>query len=230
MFLNCFSAVRKVVIKERVLEHPGSYYVYRLHEAKLGQLCNNNGFGALKAYLQHVFQQCPDAYFREGPRSSCLKFALPHEIAEVRGHEVSTLAKYGLLENQQRYRDNHSRVQMFMLEHDNNTVAMEVPLWLEPFELEGYHELFGSTLPLSGHIDVLRVDGEKVWIWDYKPHAQKEKYASTQVYFYSLMLSARTGIPMNHFRCGYFDDRYAYMFQPKEGLLGKTRSLLNFTQ
>lgn len=212
------------MLKERVLEHPGGYYVYRLHETKLKNLCGN-GFSSLHSFLDQTFQTCPDEYFRGGPRSSCLKFVLPHNVIEVRGHEVSSLAKYGLLENQQRYKDNHSRVQMFMLEHDNNTVAMEVPLWLYPQELEGFHELFGSELPLSGHIDVLRVDGDKVWIWDYKPHAQKEKYASTQTFFYSLMLSARTGIPLDHFRCGYFDDRYAYVFQPKKELLHREQRL-----
>ena len=221
-----------MVIKERVLEHPGSFYVFRIHEAKTNQLCNGNGFAPLKTYLSSVFEQCPDKYFHEGPRSSCLKFRMNHDLIEVRGHEVSTLAKYGLLENQQRYKDNHSRVQMFMLEHDSNTVAMEVPLWLHEQELEGYHELFGSALPLSGHIDVLRVDDGNVWIWDYKPHAQKEKYAATQVYFYSLMLSKRTGIPLEHFRCGYFDDVHAYLFQPKEGLLQKEKktSLMDFNE
>jgi len=217
-----------MVFKERVLDHPGGFYIYRLHDEKVGRLCNGNGFAPLHSYLQQVFRECPDEYFKGGPRSSCLKFAMPHEISEVRGHEVSTLAKYGLLENQQRYKDNHSRVQMFMLEHDNNTVAMEVPLWLYPHELEGYQELFGSSLPLSGHIDVLRVDDGKVWIWDYKPHAEKEKFASTQVYFYSLMLSARTGIPLEQFRCGYFDDQYAFLFKPRSDLLGRNMSLMSF--
>ncbi len=219
-----------MVLKERVLEHPGGFYVYRMHDIKLSHLCNGNGFAPLHSFLQQTFQQCPDEYFQRGPRSSCLKFILPHEITEVRGHEVSTLAKYGLLENRERYKDNHSRVQMFMLEHDNNTIAMEVPLWLYHHELDGYQELFGSNLPLSGHIDVLRVDDGKVWIWDYKPHAQKEKYASTQVYFYSLMLSVRTGIPLENFRCGYFDDRYAFLFKPRPDLLGRNMSLMSFTR
>ena len=219
----------KMVIKERVLEHPGSYYVYRLHEAKIDALCNGNGFTPLKQYLRGVFAQCPDQYFGEGPRSSCLKFKMGHDVTEVRGHEVSTLAKYGLLENRERYKDNHSRVQMFMLEHDNKTVAMEVPIWLHDHEMEGYQEIFGSSLPLSGHIDVLRVDDNKVWIWDYKPNAQKEKHAATQVYFYSLMLSKRSGIPLDDFRCGYFDDRHAYVFQPKEKILPQNSLIMHYS-
>ena len=218
-----------MVIKERILDHPGSFYVYRLHELKMGSLCSNNGFHLLKEFLDEVFQKSPDDYFLAGPRSSSLKFKMNHDIIEVRGHEVSALAKYGLLQNQERFKDNHSRVQMFMLEHDANTVAMEVPIWLYDTELEGYHELFGSDLPLSGHIDVLRVDDDKVWIWDYKPHASKEKYASTQVFFYSLMMSKRTGIPLDHFRCGYFDDSYAYLFKPELDVLPKNATLKIFS-
>jgi len=204
------------VIKYRSLDHSGGFYMYRIHELKKDKLCGGNEFVALKNYLDEMFEKCPDKHFNGGPRSSALKFRMNPDVIEVRGHEVSTLAKYGLMENQERYRDNHSRVQMFMLEHDNNTVAMEIPLWLEAEELDGYEELFQSKLPLSGHIDVLRVDDGKIWVWDYKPKAHKEKYAATQVYFYSMMLSKRTGIPFEHFRCGWFDDQYAFLFNPEK--------------
>jgi hypothetical protein len=217
-----------MVIRYQALDHPGGFYGYRVHELKIGKLCNGNRFSSLKGFLDKMFVDCPNAYFRGGPRSSALKFKMDHDIIEVRGHEVSTLAKYGLIENQERYNDNHSRVQMFMLEHDNSTVAMEIPIWLQSDELDMFQELFGSTEPLSGHIDVLRVDDSKVWIWDYKPKAHKEKYASTQVYFYSLMLSKRTGIPWGDFRCGYFDDRYAYLFKPRPETIINQKSLSGF--
>ena len=217
-----------MVIKYRALNHPGGFYAYRIHNDKTISLCTTNKFRALHQYLDAVFSECPDDYFHSGPRSSALKFKTNQDIIEIRGHEVSALAKYGLLENQQRFKDNHSRVQMFMLEHDSNTVAMEVPLWLYHYELEGYQEIFNSTECLSGHIDVLRVDDGKIWIWDYKPNAHKEKYADTQVYFYSIMLSKRTGIPLEHFRCGYFDDKYAYMFKPREHILSKNATHVSY--
>jgi hypothetical protein len=33
------------------------------------------------------------------------------------------------------------------------------------------------------------------------------------------MLSKRTGIPLNNFRCGYFDDKNAYVFEPEKIIL-----------
>ena len=79
-------------------------------------------------------------------------------------------------------------------------------------------EFLGNE-PLTGHIDLLRVDNNKIWVWDYKPGALKEKYAATQTYFYALMLAKRTGISLDNFRCGYFDTAHALMFKPKEEML-----------
>jgi hypothetical protein len=33
------------------------------------------------------------------------------------------------------------------------------------------------------------------------------------------MLSKRTGIPLDHFMCGYFDEHTSFVFQPKEKYL-----------
>jgi len=210
-----------VVIRQTYFNHKGGLYVYRLHNIKLSKLCNGNGFASLYNYLLYVQKNCPDDYFNCGPRSSCLKFKIVDDIIEVVGHEVSSLARFGLEANKERFNDNHSRVQVFMLENDNSTVAMEVPIWLSPNEMIGYKTIFKSEEILTGHIDILRIDDEKIYIWDYKPNAHREKYAATQLFFYALMLSKRTKIPLNKFRCGYFDQNYAFLFKPEEELLLK---------
>ena len=115
-----------------------------------------------------------------------------------------------------------------MLENDENTIAIEVPLWLEANEIELYENLFQSKNPLTGHIDLIRIEDGKIWIWDYKPSAKREKYASTQVYFYALMLSKRTGIPLDNFMCGYFDSANCYIFKPEPQHLEANTLLNNF--
>ncbi|MBW3003646.1 PD-(D/E)XK nuclease family protein [Candidatus Woesearchaeota archaeon] len=185
-----------------------------MHTLKIAKLCKDN-LSNLKSYLDQIFQSCPDKYFVSGPRSSALKFNIENlDIHEVNGHEVTDLAKKGL-ENP-RELSAHSKVQLFMLERDNKTLAVEVPLWLHPEELETYEDLFNTTEPLTGHIDALRIEDNKIWIWDYKPGADKEKFAATQVYFYAYMLSKRTRIPLQEFRCGYFDDNTAFIFDPSK--------------
>jgi len=212
-------------IKCKSLDHSGGYYFYRIHRLKSDEL--NNSFASLKKFLHDVFEERPDSYFRNGPRSSKLKFNIPGlDIKGVTGHEVCQLTSLGLEENHERYKTNHSKVQVFMLERDDKTLAVEVPIWLNANELDHYEAFFQSKEPLTGHIDVLRFEDGKIWVWDYKPNAVKEKYAATQVNFYALMLSKRTGISLDQFRCGYFDSAYAFMFKPTEKVLTEVNESL----
>ena len=206
-----------MVIKTISFKH-GWYYFYRIHEPKTKQLCQE--YPELNSYLYDTFKNCPNDYFQVEPRSSHLKFPLNKlNLTDVNNHEVCNLTKLGLEENAERFKSNHSKVQLFMLENDKNTIAIEVPLWLQPNELEIYQTLFQSENPLTGHIDLVRIEDNKIWIWDYKPNASREKYASTQVYFYALMLSKRTNIPLDNFMCGYFDSANCYVFKPEESHL-----------
>lgn len=105
------------------------------------------------------------------------------------------------------------------MENDDKTIAIEVPIWINPEELKEITSIFKTKLPLTGHIDILRIEDDKIWIWDYKPNSVEEKYAATQVYFYALMLSKRANISLDKFRCGYFDNKYAYVFKPELNLI-----------
>ena len=203
-----------MVIKNCSFDHKGGFYHYRVHQLKLDSLCNNH-LEPLKEFIESMFSSCPDKYFFSGPRSSSLKFKLSNlDLKNIPKHELCLLTHHGLEKNSERYKTNHSKVQVFMLEHDNNSIACEVPLWLLPQEIKTYQELFNTQEPLTGHIDILRVEDDKIWILDYKPNAQKENYAATQVYFYALMLSKRTKLPLENFRCGYFDHLNCYLFDP----------------
>jgi hypothetical protein len=141
----------------------------------------------------------------------------------VPNHEVCALAAQGLAWD--RYSTPHSNVQMYMLEHDSSTFAMEVPLWAEQEELPALVELRKEG-PMSGHIDALRLEGDHVWVWDFKPNAAKERYASTQILYYAIMLSLRSGLPLEHFRCGYFDNRDCFIFDPLRELEVRAKSQL----
>lgn len=90
-----------------------------------------------------------------------------------------------------------------MLANDSATIAVEVPVYLHPNEAPDL-QLTGA---LTGHIDVLQIRGDKVWILDYKPDAKREKRAKFQLYLYARALSVRTGIPLSRFGLAYFDDK-----------------------
>ena len=189
----------------------GWWYHYRIHAPKSKQLCSDD-LSSMDKYLHEVMKDCPEEYFNKGPRSSQLRMKFDIELVKIKGHEVCELARHGL--EQDRYETAHTNVQMFMLQNDNKTISIEVPIWLFESELPNYKDFFNSSDVLTGHIDALRIEDGLVWVWDYKPNAHKEKYATTQTNFYALMLSQRTGIPITKFRCGYFDDEHAFVFKP----------------
>ncbi|HII14754.1 MAG TPA: PD-(D/E)XK nuclease family protein [Nanoarchaeota archaeon] len=202
------------MIKQKQFWH-GWKYDYSVHEKKAGELLCS-GFSGLNEYMNCLFKSCPDKYFLEGPRSSKLRFQMPNlDIRRHNDHDISLLTSYGLGINAERFSSEHLKVQMFMLENDRHTVAIEVPVWLLPEETDRFSHLFREEKPLTGHIDLLRIEGNKIWVWDYKPNADREKYAATQTYFYALMLSKRAGIPIENFMCGWFDSANAFVFKPE---------------
>ncbi len=211
------------MIKQKVLNH-GSDYFYRVHLSKLNTLCN---YESLKNYLASIFRYCPDEHFNSGPRSSSLRFKLKNlNILHTENHEISSLTQFALNGNEER--NAHDDVEFFLLRNDNKTIAVEIPIWLKPEELIDYETLFGTSKVLSGHIDILRIEDDKVWIWDYKPNARSEKYADTQTFFYALMLSKRTGIDLENFRCGYFDSNNTYIFKPQLSAIIKNKVISEF--
>jgi hypothetical protein len=214
------------MIKNLILEHKGGYYNYKVNHLKLNKIPNK--FNPLKNYLEEMFVNCPNEYFNSGPRGSGLKFKLNNlRIHQISGHEISDLATQAVKINRERFKDMHPKIQVFLLENDDKTIAMEIPIWINPEELKGFSPVFKTRLPLTGHIDLLRIENDKIWIWDYKPNSIEEKYAATQVYFYTLMLSKRTKIDLENFRCGYFDQKYAYVFKPELSLIN-TKPLIEF--
>jgi hypothetical protein len=112
----------------------------------------------------------------------------------------------------------HEDVEKYFLETDPSAIAAEIPVWLEPGEMEQFRFLRSPFMgTLTGHIDLLRYeDNEMIGIWDYKPRAKYEKNAHIQVFLYALMLSQRTGFPLNRFLCGYFDSKTAFYFNASD--------------
>ena len=174
-------------------------------------------YPSLEQYLQRLPQDCPNEPFQRGPRGSKIKQPLATSLTAMHGHEVCQFARAGM-ENS-KYKSAHFNVQMWMLLHDSKTICIEVPLWLDSGEHPALEQFLGTCGPLSGHIDLLRVENGKIWIWDYKPNAAKEKYASMQTFLYAIMLSERTKIPLEEFRCGYFDEQHAFAFIPSAHVL-----------
>ncbi len=169
----------------------------------------------LQEFMQSIVGgDCPNHLFSEEPRSSGLRIKLLEALICNQSHEITNLTKVGFSTYQQ-YKSNHEHLQVYLMNNDPTTVACEVPLWLDFTEYSDYKNLFPNGGTLTGHVDVLRFENDgKIWIWDFKPNAHKERYAAGQIYSYAIMLSCRTGIPLSEIRCGYFDANSAFIFTP----------------
>ena len=197
-------------------------YRYRLAEPKLRMVPKS-----LATYLQGVVVDCPNQLFvRPSIRSSKTR-----EVRGIKNPPVEHLESHELIEFARnsrdftRFKSRHENVGQYLLENDEFSICCELPVWLEARELKDYTDVFGSLEPLTGHIDLIRMEQDgKVGIWDYKPHAYQEKTAWLQVLLYAVMISCRTGISLKNMRCGYFDEIDAYRFRPVDCLEIQRRS------
>lgn len=199
-------------------------YTFRYHPAKLVLLLEedfkNEPLYPLKEFLDAVSVECPHQLFKEGLRASEVKVNFDMERVMIRekqnfANRLAQLALQAVRNNKER----HETLEKFMLANDSVTVAIEVPVYFQPEDLEHMQKALGFNIPLTlektltGHIDILQVRNGAVHILDYKAVAKKEKPVN-QLTMYALALSRLTGLRLYNFKCGWFDqDRY-YEFFP----------------
>ena len=97
--------------------------------------------------------------------------------------------------------ERHEKVEDFFLINDSATVAVEVPVYLTENES-------GFDKPLTGHIDLVQVRGNRVHILDYK--SEKGGNVAAQLALYAQCLKKRTGL--SEITCAYFDENAYFQF------------------
>jgi len=197
-----FSLSPDEAIQSKTFDHKQEYK-FAFHRLKTNLLCKRR-FPQMRRYLWDILENCPNNLFQRSDGARCSDGNLPHLTLRLVRKETNAqaLAKLGLL-LAKRSKERHQAIQHFMLVNDSATIAVEVPVYLHPHEAPDLQ----LTGVLTGHIDVLQIRGNRVWILDYKPDAKREKRAKYQIYLYARALSARTGIPLSRFGLAYFDDK-----------------------
>ena len=190
------------VIFSKTFDHKQEYK-FAIHRFKTNVLCKRL-FPEIRRYLWRISEHCPNQLFQASDGARCSDGNLPNLELRLVAKETNAqaLAKLGLL-LARRAKDRHPAIQHFMLVNDSATVAVEVPVYLHPHEAPD----LGLNGVLTGHIDVLQIRGNRVWILDYKPDARRERHAKYQLYLYARALSVRTGVPLSRFAMAYFDDK-----------------------
>lgn len=188
----------------------GHFYRFRLHREKLS--LTSVLFLGLREFLLSIVDDCPNHYFKQGPRVSARKWKFYPSASLISDCDLPRRAAEGI--EGRRYKGAHDNVEIHCLENDERTIAVEIPVWWERCEMGPFASCFPPDGPLTGHIDLIRIQDGHVEIWDYKPDIESAQMVGMQVLIYAIAMAVRTKIPLSRFRCGYFDTQYAWSFAP----------------
>ena len=211
------------IIRTYELEHR-QVYRFQQHRAKAELLLASHPhehLAPIRAYLDSINNHFPHRLFQEeAHRSSTFPATITPPIVRKVNH-ATQLARL-VLPTSPTNKKRHETLQRFMLINDSVTVAVEVPVYLTAEDLAyfrgaGFALNFASDC-ITGHIDFLQIRNGFIHILDYKPEARKEKRAHVQLTIYALALSRRTGLPLKHFKCAWFDEHDYFEFFPLQGV------------
>jgi transposase-like protein len=201
-------------------------YDFSVHRAKLAltlQEHKHAKFENLREFLEAIQAECPHQLFQEGERISEAKvnFSLDEVILRKKNNFANRIAEL-LLQAVSDNKLRHKALQRFMLCNDSVTVAVEVPVYMDKWDLQHLQDQLEFKIPLeldkvlTGHIDILQMRNGAVHILDYKPNAAKGKRAVviTQLTLYALALSRLTGLRLYDFKCAWFDEQDYFEFFP----------------
>lgn len=201
-----FSGTGDVLFTKR-FAHENLDYTFMYHTYKLDVLTRKH-FPSLFRYITRFEKGCPDVFFQVGARCSKPSFE-----AEVQVRNVSNLAcmmaGFGAQATEDN-RERHKLVETFMVINDKATIACEVPVWYWEKNIDD---------GVTGHVDMVQVRNNLVYVLDYKPGASKDKKAPWQLYHYARALSFRTKIPLEAMRCAWFDENSYYEYKPSEATI-----------
>ena len=115
----------------------------------------------------------------------------------------------------------HEALQQFMLANDSTTIAVEVPIWIEPVTIAALETRYGvafrpedATGAITGHIDFLQVRNHAVHVLDYKSDARTNRPIA-QLAIYALALTTLIpGLKLFDIKCDWFNDEEYCEFFP----------------
>jgi len=217
------------LLEKHYLQHR-QVYLYTLHRGKLAHLFAfpyHRTYEPIRDYLvtDVLGPGFPHELFTRTERDRSSQYPVILQANVTRKDNYATKLAALALQIAPSNTKRHETLQRFMLLNDLATIAVEVPIYLTPYDFtyfrgRGFTFPFGSN-PIPGHIDFLQLRSGFLHILDYKPDAAKEKHAVTQLTIYALALSRRTGLPVKAFKCAWFDERDYFEFFPLPAIYPK---------
>lgn len=205
-------AIRKFKLQNKIIEthkyDHGVIYLYQHHKFKLEKI-SKPALKGLYKYLNLVKSGKIDkqVFANSLKRASDAKLNILDNLNVVKtNNNICTIAKMAV-EIASENRKRHWFVEKTMLDNDTATIATEIPVYLDTSHsnMPFLKSLATTDGFITGHIDILQVKNDCVYILDYKPNAQKEKPLG-QLFVYACCLSHLAGVHFAKIKLAWFDE------------------------
>lgn len=146
--------------------------------------------------------------FLKGPRCSSLEIDHNSNIEEKDNltPNLTQLAFNSQPKNSKK--TPHEIVGDFFLINDSSTVATELPFFINPQETD-----IDVDDPITGHIDIIQIRYDKLYILDYKPNLNRPERHASQLHLYKKAIQHRTSIPENKIHTAVSNRHSYYEFE-----------------
>lgn len=180
-------------------------YPFTYHHLKLN--IASKKLPQLRRYINWVERNLPTKMFLSGPRASQAKTEYQVKTKK-KIHPATTLTNYALT-IKKKQQSAHESVEEFFLLNDATTVCIELPVFLNPKE----SSMFTIDAPLTGHVDLIQIKENNLYIMDYKPNLRHPEKYSDQLLAYKEAIHHRTRIPKDDIIPAAFNHHSYYEYE-----------------
>ena len=181
-------------------------YPFTYHNLKLN--IHSKQRPELRRYINWIERSLPRDMFLEGPRCSSLD--IDHDLVTKEKENITPELTQLAFNSQPKNSDKspHETVEDFFLINDSTTVATELPVFINPKETN-----IDVDEPITGHIDLVQIRYEDIYILDYKPNLNKPERHASQLQLYKKAIQQRTSIPKDKIHTAVFNKHNYYEFE-----------------
>ncbi len=229
--MNCLGNLSSKKIVEKDMYHQGFQYTFRWMKHRHNR--QDPISKTLHNFLAKISKgQFPKKYFNDSSVQRISQFRLNRlkrgkvteigntlinegEIQQTHNvHDLSRIAKQTFMDHvkQKKHKPSHDDIQSRVLEEDPYGIAMEIPVWGNPPITRDI---------VTGHIDILRVFDNTLYVVDYKPEDSFMR-SIPQVAFYGFLLEKN--LNLNNVKCISFSKNKVWEYKPN--ILNKINDML----
>lgn len=199
-----FNIEQKNLLTTHTYNHQ-QVYPFKYHNLKLHLSAKD--IPQLRRYISWVERSLPNKIFLKGPRASSTK--IENGLKPKKKDNIAPKLAEKALITKKKTESKHEAVERFFLLNDSKTVCSELPVFIKADETE----LKDFDIPLTGHIDLIQVRFNKLYIMDYKSNLKRPETHTSQLLWYREAIHERTSLPKDQIIPAVFNEHGYYELQ-----------------